>query len=77
MPAIINTRRKLSAAVQHAKNICHGHQDTPQCRIAWDNVQELEDKLNSQELEYKSNNGVDWTHDRKKRSDRKNLEYDL
>lgn len=42
--------RKLTPAdvkrsIQHAKNVCHGSENTPACRVAWDQVDELSGAL--------------------------------
>lgn len=33
--------KKLRGAIQHAQLICANHEDTLECRIAWDQVEEL------------------------------------
>jgi len=42
--------RKLTPAdvkrsIQRAKNVCHGSETTPACRVAWDQVDELSHAL--------------------------------
>lgn len=38
-------RRQIRVAIQHAKNICHGHEDTLECRFAWEKVRVLSNEL--------------------------------
>ena len=35
------TSRKLQDAIQHARNLCYNYEDTPECRAAWEKVEEL------------------------------------
>jgi hypothetical protein len=38
--------RKLRASIKHATLICHGHEDTKQCKIAWDRVEDIQKAIN-------------------------------
>ncbi len=42
IPAIVYLERKLRDNIRHAKLICHGHEDTRECRIAWDRVEAVQ-----------------------------------
>jgi hypothetical protein len=35
----------IKRAIQHAKNICYNFEDTPECRSAWEQVEELSSEL--------------------------------
>jgi hypothetical protein len=37
--------KDVKMAIQHAQNICWGHEDTAACRIAWDQVEEMSTAL--------------------------------
>jgi len=39
------TSRELRSAIQHAKNLCYNYEDTPECRAAWERVEDLTLKL--------------------------------
>ena len=41
-------RYKLKRAIDHAKNLCHNFEDTTECRIAWDEVNDLTRALHDQ-----------------------------
>jgi len=36
------TKKKLAEAINHAQLLCHGHEDTYECKNAWDYVRDLE-----------------------------------
>lgn len=36
---------EIKRAIQHAKNICYNFEDTPECRSAWEQVEELSSEL--------------------------------
>jgi len=36
---------EVKQAIQHAKNICYNFEDTPECRSAWEQVEELSSEL--------------------------------
>jgi CP12 domain len=40
--------KDVQRAIEHAKLICFNFEDTPECRIAWDEVEELSKALNRQ-----------------------------
>jgi hypothetical protein len=40
--------RKLKHAIEHAKLICVNYEDTKECGVAWDQVEELSAALNDQ-----------------------------
>jgi len=68
-------RRRLSSAdvkkaVYHAKNICFNYEDTPECKAAWELVEELSATLNDQELDDKN-------RDRTARTELAKREYDV
>jgi len=44
-------RYKLKQAIDHAKSLCHNFEDTNECRIAWDEVNELTRALHNQKPE--------------------------
>jgi hypothetical protein len=44
-------RYKLKQAIDHAKSLCHNFEDTTECRIAWDEVNELTRALHGQKPE--------------------------
>ena len=41
-------RYKLKQAIEHAQNLCTNFEDTPECRIAWDEVNDLTRALHDQ-----------------------------
>jgi hypothetical protein len=38
--------RKLRESIKHAKLICPGYEDTKECRIAWDRVEDIQKAIN-------------------------------
>lgn len=42
-------RKRLAEAINHAQLLCHGYEDTFECKNAWDHVRDLEFVLNRQE----------------------------
>ena len=38
----------IKKAIQHAKNLCFNYEDTRECRIAWEHVEELSVELSRQ-----------------------------
>ena len=42
IPAIVYLERKLRDNIRHAKLICPGHEDTRECRVAWDQVEDIQ-----------------------------------
>jgi len=47
VPKVV-TKKRLSEAIKHAQLLCHGHEDTFECKNAWEYVQELEHIINNQ-----------------------------
>jgi hypothetical protein len=41
-------RYKLKQAINHAQSLCHNFEDTNECRVAWDEVNELTRALHDQ-----------------------------
>ena len=41
-------RYKLKQAIQHAQSLCLNFEDTKECRVAWDEVNELTRALHNQ-----------------------------
>jgi hypothetical protein len=41
---MVYLERKLRDNIRHAKLVCHGHEDTRECRIAWDRVEAIHKK---------------------------------
>lgn len=61
--------KKLKGAIEHAKLICVNFEDTKECGVAWDQVEELSAALHDQSLiEMKK---TEWPDDRSTR------EYDV
>ena len=46
-------RFKLKQAIEHAQLLCHNFEDTPECRVAWDDVNDLTRALHDQKPEPK------------------------
>lgn len=47
VPAVpVFLERKLRDSIKHAKLICHGHEDTKECKIAWDRVEDIQKAIN-------------------------------
>ena len=42
----VQIARKLKQAINHASLICINHEDTKECGVAWDQVEELSAALN-------------------------------
>ncbi len=40
-PIVTSLERKLRERVKHAQMICKNHEDTKECVIAWDHVEDL------------------------------------
>ena len=38
----------IKKAIQHAKNLCYNYENTQECRIAWEHVEELSAEMNRQ-----------------------------
>ena len=41
-------RYKLKQAIEHAQSLCHNFENTSECRVAWDEVNELTRALHDQ-----------------------------
>ena len=41
----------MKLAIQYAKNVCYGGNNTPSCRVAWDRVEEISTELHRQREE--------------------------
>ena len=46
IPVTVFLERKLRDGIRHAKLVCHGHEDTKECRLAWDRVEDIQKALN-------------------------------
>lgn len=44
-------RYKLKQAIEHAQNLCRNFEDTKECRVAWDEVNDLTRALHDQKPE--------------------------
>jgi hypothetical protein len=44
-------RYKLKKAIEHAKNLCIDYENTNECRVAWDEVNDLTRALHDQKPE--------------------------
>lgn len=42
IPALVLLNMKLRDNIRHAKLICHGYEDTRECTIAWDRVENIQ-----------------------------------
>ena len=42
IPALVLLNMKLRDNIKHAKLICPGHEDTRECRVAWDQVESIQ-----------------------------------
>lgn len=42
IPVTVYLERKLRDGIRHAKLVCHGHEDTKACRVAWDHVESIQ-----------------------------------
>lgn len=42
IPVIVYLERKLRDNIRHAKLVCPGHEDTRECRLAWDRVEDIQ-----------------------------------
>lgn len=45
VPQIVILEHKLRKSLNHAKLICPGHEDTIECRLAWDRVEDVQKGL--------------------------------
>lgn len=44
--SIVRLERKLQDRIKHAKSICLGYEDTKECHIAWDRVEDIQKAIN-------------------------------
>jgi hypothetical protein len=42
IPISVYLERKLRDNIRHAKLVCHGYEDTKECRVAWDRVESVQ-----------------------------------
>lgn len=47
-PKTVVRPRQIKEAVQHARLLCHNYEDTIECKLAWEKVEELSAALNDQ-----------------------------
>ena len=64
-------KAEIKQAITQAKNLCIGYEDTVECRLAWEKVEELSAALADQEAEIAKQRPV------LPRTERSNREYDL
>jgi hypothetical protein len=50
-PKTIVRQRHVNEAIQHARLLCQNFEDTVECKLAWEKVEELSATLNDQKLE--------------------------
>lgn len=43
---ILVLERKLRESIKHANLICPGYEDTKECRVAWDRVEDIQKAIN-------------------------------
>ncbi len=46
IPVAVYLERKLRDGIRHAKLVCHGHEDTKECKLAWDRVESFQKAIN-------------------------------
>ena len=44
----VTLERKLRHNIKHAQLICHGHEDTQECKVAWDQVEDVQRAVRKQ-----------------------------
>lgn len=42
IPVLVHLERKLRDNIRHARMVCPGHEDTRECRLAWDRVEDIQ-----------------------------------
>ena len=42
IPVLVHLERKLRDNIRHAKLVCHGYEDTRECILAWDRVEDIQ-----------------------------------
>jgi hypothetical protein len=55
-PVPIFLERKLRENIKHAKLICPGYEDTKECRIAWDRVEDIQKAINKKKDQIRIDN---------------------
>lgn len=48
MIPVITLEKKLRNNIKHAQLICHGHEDTQECKVAWDQVEDVQRAVRKQ-----------------------------
>jgi len=44
--------RKLRESIRHANLICPGYEDTKECRVAWDRVEDIQKAINKKKEQH-------------------------
>lgn len=62
-PIVVNIvpvylERKLRDSIRHAKLICHGFEDTKECHMAWDRVEDIQKAINKKKESSKTVDNV-------------------
>lgn len=53
-PAVpVFLERKLRENIKHAKLICPGNEDTRECKLAWDRVEDIQKAINKKKEQQK------------------------
>jgi hypothetical protein len=55
IPALVLLNIKLRDNIRHAKLICPGHEDTRECKIAWDQVEAIQKAIHVKHEKEKMN----------------------
>jgi hypothetical protein len=55
IPVAVYLERKLRDNIRHAKLLCHGHEDTKECRVAWCRVEDIQKAINLRKERGKDN----------------------
>ncbi len=42
IPVLVHLERKLRDNIRHAKLVCKGYEDTRECKLAWDRVEDIQ-----------------------------------
>jgi hypothetical protein len=58
VPIVLN--RKLQDSIRHAKLICIGHEDTKECKLAWDRVEDIQKGINKKKETKKLPDQCEW-----------------
>jgi hypothetical protein len=54
IPVTVYLERKLRDKIRHAKLVCHGFEDTRECKIAWDQVDGIQKAIHKRKEKDKS-----------------------